>query len=105
MTKINLRSSQVDTNFESQHDHNLVDFVLLDTFCAIAADINSSDTVWFVKIKEHCEAENSIKDYYGVQITAGQEYIKGQFLEKLDTTNKGHLYRLDKCKTFFFMRQ
>ena len=39
---------------------------------------------------ENCEAENN--NNYGIQITAGQEYIEGQFLEKLNTTTKGHLH-------------
>ena len=81
---MNLRSDPVETNEKSQHDPNSVDFVLPDTFCAIAADINT------------------ITGDYDIQITAGQEYIEGQFLEKLNTTTKGHLYRLDKKKTFFF---
>ena len=102
MNKINLLSDPVQTNEQSRHDRNLVDFVLPDTFCAITADINSPDTIWFVKVKENCEAENTITDDYGIQITASQEYIKGQFLEKLNTTTKGHLYRLDKKKAFLF---
>ena len=79
MTKINLRSSQVETNFESQHDPNLVDFVLPDKFCAIAADINSSDTVSFVKIKENCEAENSIKDDYSSNYCRSRIYKRSIF--------------------------
>ena len=102
MNKINLLSDSVQTNEEPQHDPNLVDFVLPDTFYAITADINSLDTIWFVKVKENCEAENTITDDYGIQITAGQEYTEGQFLEKLNTTTKGHLYRLDKKETFLF---
>ena len=102
LNKIKLCSDPVQTNEESRHDPNSVDFVLPDTFCVIAADINSPDTIWFVKVKENCEAENTITDDYGIQITAGQECIEGQFLEKLNTTTKGHLYRLDKKKTFLF---
>ena len=102
MNKINLLSDPVQTNEQSRHDRNLVDFVLPDTFCAITADINSPDTIWFVKVKENCEAENTITDDYSIQITASQEYIKGQFLEKLNTTTKGHLYRLVKKKAFLF---
>ena len=94
MNKINLLSDPVQTNEHSRHDCNLVDFVLPDTFFAITADINSLDTIWFLKVKENCEAENN--NNYGIQITAGQEYIEGQFLEKLNATTKGHLYCLDK---------
>ena len=36
------------------------------------------------------------------QQTAGQENFEGQFLEKSNTITKGHLYRLDKKKTFLF---
>ena len=102
LNKINLRSDPVQTNEKSQHDPNSVDFVLPDTFCAIAADINWPDTTWFVKVKQNCEAKNTITGDYDIQITAGQEYIEGYFLEKLNTTTKGHLYRLDKKKTFLF---
>ena len=58
--------------------------------------------MWFVKVKLNCEAKNTITGNYDIQITAGQEYIEGYFLEKLNTTTKGHLYRLDKKKTFLF---
>ena len=102
LNNINLCSNPVQTNEEFQHDPNSVDFVLPVTICAVAADINSPDTTWFVKVKKNCEAENTITDNYGIQIIAGQEYIEGQFLEKLNTTTKGHLYRLDKKKTFLF---
>ena len=71
LNKINLCSDPVQTNDESWHDPNSVDFVLPDTFWAITADINSPDAIWFVKVKENCEAENTITDDYGIQITAG----------------------------------
>ena len=79
LNKINLHSDPFQSNEESRHDPNSVDFVLPDIFCAIATDINSPDTIWFAKVKDKCDAENTITEDCGIQITAGQEYIEGQF--------------------------
>ena len=66
LNKINPRSDPVQTKEESRHNLDSVDFILPDTFCAIAADINWPDTIWFVKFKENCEAKNTVTDDYGI---------------------------------------
>ena len=39
------------------------DFVVPGTICVIAATSNSSDTVWFIRIKEPCIPETLLDDY------------------------------------------
>lgn len=42
-------------------------------------------------------------DDYKQTIPGGCEYIQGQFLEKIESNNKGIMYRLEtKKKTFFY---
>lgn len=77
--------------------------ILPGSFCAIAADHSSLETIWFVKINDYITADVDVTDDYGVQIAAGQSYIEGHFLEKVSSSNKGHIYKLqEKKKTFFF---
>ena len=98
--KIHLRSENEAFKVESVND-NIIDFVLPDTHCAAAADKNSADTIWFIKVKGSCEAVGKEVDDYGHQIAAGLENTEGQFMEKLDTSTKGCTHKLQKKKTFF----
>ena len=41
-------------------------------------------------------------DDYSNKIAIGQQYIKGDFLEKHEPVTKGYYYKLKKKKTFFF---
>ena len=82
----------LDQNDGIQKNNN--DFVVPGTICSVAALSNSSDTVWFVRIKELCIAETSSEDDYGHAVGAGQSYIIGNFLEKSRSNSKGHYFKV-----------
>ena len=76
------------------------DFVVSGRTCVIAALPNSSDTVWFIRIKEPCIVETS-EDEYGHAVVAGQSYIIGNFLEGSRSNSKGYYFKVDiKLPTF-----
>ena len=72
---------------ESTND-NVVDFFLLDTYCTVAGDKPSIDTIWFIKVEGSSEAIGKEVDNYGLQIAACLDYIEGQHLEKLGTSTE-----------------
>ena len=63
---------------------------------------NSSDTVWFIRIKEPCIAEALSEDDCGHAVFAGQSYIIGNFLERPRSTSKGHYFKVDSKTSFFY---
>ena len=78
------------------------DFVVPGTICGIVASSNSSDTVWFIRIKKSCIAERSWEDDYGYAIVAGQSYIIGDFLKKSSSNSKGHYFKVDNKTSYFY---
>ena len=56
---------------------------------------NSSDTVWFIRIKEPSIAETSSEDNCGHAVVAGQSYIIGSFIERSRSNSKGHYFKVD----------
>jgi len=87
---------------EDSDDHDISDFLMADTYCAVAADETSSDTNWFIKVKDsYCEQEQKTDDYNNI-ITPGMDYIEGKFMEKVHIEPKGTLYKLSKKKAYFF---
>ena len=75
---------------------------MADTYCAVAADKSSPDTVWFIQVKDSYNASVQMTDDYNNIIAAGMDYVEGKFLEKLHVVQKGTLYKLSKKKTYFF---
>ena len=69
------------------------DFLSADTFCAVAPDESSPETLWFIKVKDSFKSAVEMID---------DPYIEGRFMEKVDVLAKGYLYKLSKKKTFFF---
>ena len=56
---------------------DVVDFVLPDTYCTVAADRSSADTILFIKVKTSCEAIGKEVNDYCHQIGVGLEYDEG----------------------------
>ena len=81
LKETSLRSSRLESNSNEIVDTN-TDFLLPGSFCAIAADNNSADTVCFVLIdREIEEARGEAYDDYGHKVALGQKYLCGRFLE------------------------
>ena len=63
---------------------------------------NSSDTVWFIRIKEPWIAETSSEDDCGQAVVAGQSYIIGNFLKISRSNSKGHYFKIDSRTSYFY---
>ena len=81
---------------------NNSDFVVSGTIFVIATSCNSSDTVWFIRIKEPCITETYSEDDYGHVIMAGESYIIGNFLGKSRSTSNGHYFKVDSKTSYFY---
>ena len=81
--------------------HAADDFVVPTTIWAIAALSNSSDRVWFIRIKEPCIAE-TLEEAYGHVIVVGQCYIIGNFLEKSRSNSKEHYFKVGSKTSYFY---
>ena len=77
------------------------EFFLVSDFCALAADSKSSDTVWFLKIKEGIVPAT---DDYGIKIPDGCKYLQGKFLEKVTKSNEKLTFKLMKKTIYFILR-
>lgn len=103
LKKIHLRAEvQPVGEMDGSDDHDISEFLLADTYCAVATDEKSSDTVWFIKIKDSYRAQKQMTDDYNNSIAPGMDYIEGKFMEKFHIVPKGTLYTLSKKKTYFF---
>ena len=108
LKKIFLRSDVLPAPTSSDDNHEEIfpsDFLLPDTYCAVAPDLESNptnDSVWFIKVKDTFTAKVSMTDDYDHTIPVGSDYIEGQFMEKIDSNTKGYIYKLTKKKTFFY---
>ena len=79
-----LRPNTENVTTEAQEvDKTVVHFLVPRSFAATAADSNSIDTVWFIKIAEsNCVEDGVLWNEYGHKIAAGVNFLKDYFLEK-----------------------
>jgi len=102
LNKPHLRSS-IQSTTPAVDSSSSIDFVVPETYCALAAEQNSADLLWFVKIEQVREPQTSLcTDDYGHSIAPGYGFVEGHFLEKSESTSKGHIFKQQKKKTFFF---
>ena len=103
LKKIQLRSEILPFEGHNEEvDDGSEDFLLPDTYCAVAPDRSSPDSLWFIKVKDSFQASVQMTDDYGNIIALGLNYIEGKFMDKVDTLAEGFLYKLSKKKTYFF---
>ena len=86
----------------SERNTDKCDFLMPESICAVAADQQSSDTVWFIKIEGESVTKEEICDDYGVKVGLGQKYLYGKFLEKEGTCRGGQKFKLMRKTTFFY---
>ena len=63
---------------------------------------NSSDTVWFIRIKELSIEETSSEDDFRHAVVAAQSYIIGNFLERSRSNSKGHYFKVGRKTSYFY---
>ena len=85
-------------NDDIQNNNN--DFVVQCTIFAIYASSNSSDTVWFIRIKELCIVETS--EDYGYAAVAGQSFITRNFPEKSRSKSNGDYFKVASKTSYFY---
>ena len=74
--------------------------LLKDVILAVAADQKDADTVCFIGIEsKESLATFTHTDDYGNQVTEGQKFLRGKFLERFGAKS---LYRLAKKFTHFY---
>ena len=101
LNKVSLRSSTTDTSDDQSYEEtNAEEFLLEGTICAIAADVNSIDTFWLIKIIDDYTAEKETIDDYGRQLKGGETCLRANFLEK--ETKQHHVYRVVSKVAFVF---
>ena len=84
------------------------EFILPDSFCAVAPDLENNpanESVWFILVKEILVAQQEVVDDYQNKIPKGVEFIKGHFLEKIQSDSRGILYKLESKKITFFYKE
>ena len=70
---------------------------------AVAALTESLDSIWLIKVNEtNCVSTIECVDDYGNKIPAGINFLKGNFLERDNTTKTSTIFRLSKKSTFFY---
>jgi len=105
LKKNHMRSEVEATSSTVEEDVIDDGLILPGSYCAIAADRSSNETIWFVKINKYLSAMYDVVDDYGVKIAGGQSYIEGHFLERLSSFKNGHIYKLQQNKKTFFYRE
>ena len=61
----------------------LIFWYIPESFVAIAADTNSTDTVWFIQIVEgNRVGDRVLCDDYGHKIAAGANFLKGTYRKR-----------------------
>ena len=84
LNNVFLRSKTDNPTTAAKEVHETVaNFFVPGFFVVIAADTNSTDTVWFIQIFENHYVEDSVLcDDYSHKIAVGVNFLKGHVLEK-----------------------
>ena len=94
--------SQLTQSVSSSHDdERRYDSIIPQMYVAVAADDNSLDPMWFIKVLEvDCYGNGK---GYGNIIPVGVNFTKGHFMEKSVFSNsKYQTYKLSGKVTFFY---
>ena len=104
-----IRKSVLRSNDDSLNTSNITsepaNFCTPGSICAIAANYNSSETVWFVKVLAEEVTKNSVSDNYGHTIGPNQRFLRCLMLEKFCDHKCGFEYYIPKnaSDTFIYL--
>lgn len=107
LNKVSLRDnflSEEQNEEQINYESSVDDFILPNTICAIAADNNSSDTVWFIRIIKEDVAVSEIMDDFG-HVANGMKFFRGNYLEQNKPVKDGVLYHLNSKRETFIYRE
>ena len=104
LNKVHLRSQLTENVYSSHDDKEGYDFIIPQMYVAAAADDNSLDPIWFIKVLEtDCCGNGKDGDDYGNIIPVDVNFIKGHFKEKSVFSNfKYQTYKYSRKVTFFY---
>ena len=83
VTKLNQKKLWHGNNEERDLSslNKLNNFIIENTFVAVATDEQLADSNWFIKVVQRkCMSNENVTDVYSHTIPAGFKYIKGHFL-------------------------
>lgn len=93
LNKFSLRSDILDFDIDNDsNDDDCNDFLIPNSYCAVAADSNSPDTFWFFKIYKVVTATRYETDKYFHMVHPGQKYYDEFFLEEDYSNSKGKYF-------------
>ena len=99
-----LKCSFIDPPTGDGISHDVTnDFLVPGCICALAANENSTDTVWFVKILERCEVDQPYTDDYGLRVAKEQEFFSEKYLEWVGKTRHKTSFQ-EMRKTMFLYK-
>ena len=101
-TSISVETESDDKAPNSNHDV-IIEYCTPGSICAIAANYNSSETVWFVKILSEQVTNNNVSDAYGHTIGANQRFLSCIMLEKHCEHKNGFEYYVPKNSSESFI--
>ena len=104
LNKAHLRSNEAEFVPSNDDNDNVNSFLTPESIVAIAADKKSIDTIWFIKVIEaECVNDDEDEhDAYGHSVPKGVAFMKGNFLEKIQDSTNGQIFKLPKKITFFY---
>ena len=107
LNKVSLRSQvademENDETEEIDEDTYESDFLVPDTIVALAAELSSSYTVWFIRISNETVAEHELVDDFNHKISAGNYYVSGHYLERQYEKKNGQFFKESKKVVYFF---
>ena len=100
LMEISLQSGEEEalTTIGADEDSILYPFYI----CAMAADVKSVNTVWFVKVVDEIKATEDIVHEHDHEIIEGQIYQEGHYWERIRDTKKNIKYKLMNKIVHFF---
>ena len=110
LNQVNLRSTmsvtdkcQPSSDPDCDDVSDITEYVVPDTYVAVAADSKSIDTVWFIKVAENnCISRGDDVDDYGHMIIENVKFNKGHFLERVSHLSNREIYKVSKKVTYFY---
>ena len=81
----------------------LTEYITPDSIVTVAADSNSIETVWFIKVIENeCVSNGEDQDDYGHIIIENAMFHRGNFLERISHSLNSQTFKVSKKVTYFY---
>ena len=93
-------SCELSDDTTTDESNLLTENITPDSIVAVAADSNSIETVWFIKVIENeCVSNGEDQDEYGHIIIENAMFHKGNFLERISHSLNSQMFKVSKKVT------